>query len=554
VAHDDVGGDAVRGEEPGEGDVGRQHRGLGDLGLQQLLLEPGDGAGVGLVDEDELGERLAQQWRHDPVRLGERVRDHRFVQAEGLQHVDVLGALARVQEGDLGRGPPTDEHPAGAQRTPHRRVVGLQRLGRPARLVGQLGGIAVVDGDAQRCGQVGGEGTGRCGRVAGGRAIGDLAQPAGESRLVDGAGDERTPRRRLAGLGLWRCLRRRRRHPFRPCSFASGRWGPGRACRLGLCDRDDGDVDVGERDLFHAAAVTPRRVLLEHAVEVRAPESERAHAGPTNPTRRRVPWPQLGVDRERRPAEVDVRVGLLGVDARRQDLVVERHGRLEQPGGAGRTLQVADVRLHRSQGDRADGNVVAAEHLAQCLDLDHVTDRRGRAVPLDERARRRRHARQLPRTLDGQALADGVGGGDALALAVARSRHAEEHGVDAVAVPLGLGQPPEQEQRAPLAHDEAVGAVRVGAGAGRRQRADLAELHVGRGAHVAVDAAREGCVVLAVDQPFDRRGHGRQAGRARGVGDIARPPEVEEVGDPAGDDVGQLAGHGVLGDGRDGAP
>ena len=179
---------------------------------------------------------------------------------------------------------------------------------------------------------------------------------------------------------------------------------------------------------------------------------------------------------------------------------------------------------------------------------------RGRAVPLDERARRRGHARQLPGPLDGEPLADRVGGGDALAPPVARSRHAEQHGVDAVAVPLGVGQPLEQEQGAPLAHDEAVGAVGVGAGAGGRQRADLAELHVGGGAHVAVDAAGEDRVVLAVDQPLDRAGHGRQPGRAGGVGDVARPTEVEEVGDPSGDDVGQLARHGVLGDVGDGGP
>ena len=142
-----------------------------------------------------------------------------------------------------------------------------------------------------------------------------------------------------------------------------------------------------------------------------------------------------------------------------QHLVVQRHDRLEQAGGAGRALEVADVRLHRAQRDRADGNVVAAEHVGQGLDLDHVADRGRGAVPLDERARRRGHARQLPGPLDGEPLADRVRGGDALAPPVARSGHAEEHGVDAVAVALGVGQPLEQEQRAALAHDEAVGAV-----------------------------------------------------------------------------------------------
>ena len=47
VAHHEVGRDAVGGEQPGEGEVDRQHGGLGDLGLAQVGLGRGDGVGVG---------------------------------------------------------------------------------------------------------------------------------------------------------------------------------------------------------------------------------------------------------------------------------------------------------------------------------------------------------------------------------------------------------------------------------------------------------------------------------------------------------------------------
>ena len=115
VAHDDVGGDAVGGEQPGEGDVGGQHGGLGDLGLQQLLLEPGDGLGVGPVDEDEVGERLAQQRRHDPSASAKVSATIGSLLAQVFEHVDVLRALAGVEEGDLARlGPGRGTRPGPA--------------------------------------------------------------------------------------------------------------------------------------------------------------------------------------------------------------------------------------------------------------------------------------------------------------------------------------------------------------------------------------------------------------------------------------------------------
>ena len=51
-------------------------------------------------------------------------------------------------------------------------------------------------------------------------------------------------------------------------------------------------------------------------------------------------------------------------------------------------------------------------------------------------------------------------------------------------------------------------------------------------------------------EPVDGGVHRRQRGRARRVGREVRPVEVEQVGDPAGDAVAELAGHRVLGDRR----
>ena len=90
---------------------------------------------------------------------------------------------------------------------------------------------------------------------------------------------------------------------------------------------------------------------------------------------RHLPVAQLGVDRERRRRPVDVRVRRREAEARRQRLVVERERRLEHPGRAGRGLEVADVRLHGAERDRAGRQAGAGERLAQAGQLDEVADR-----------------------------------------------------------------------------------------------------------------------------------------------------------------------------------
>ena len=55
VAHHHVRAHAVRVEHPGQGQIGGQHRRLGDLGLHELLFQPLRGGLVGAVGEDVLG-------------------------------------------------------------------------------------------------------------------------------------------------------------------------------------------------------------------------------------------------------------------------------------------------------------------------------------------------------------------------------------------------------------------------------------------------------------------------------------------------------------------
>jgi hypothetical protein len=194
-----------------------------------------------------------------------------------------------------------------------------------------------------------------------------------------------------------------------------------------------------------------------------------------------------------------------------------------------------------------------AERLDEALDLDDVADLRRRPVPLDVRAGGRVEPRDLPAVPEREPLADRVRGGDPLAAPVARGADAADDGVNAVAVPLGIGEALEEEEGRPLAHDEAVGPVGVGARAGGRERADLAELHEARRPHVPVESAGQDRVEVPGDEAVARGAHRRESRGAGGVGDVVRPVEVEKVRDAPGDAVAELARHRVLGDVREAA-
>ena len=188
------------------------------------------------------------------------------------------------------------------------------------------------------------------------------------------------------------------------------------------------------------------------------------------------------------------------------------------------------------------------ERLADARHLDDVADACRRAVALDHPAHLGGQTGVAPSPLHRQPLTDRVGRGDPLAPPVAGATDAAQHGVDAVAVTFRVGQPLEHEDAGALTHHEAVGAGVEGPRAGGREGADLAELDEARRPHVAVDATSDGGVERVVDEPGDRGVDGGEGRCAGGVDHEVGPVQVEQVGDPAGHAVAELAGHRVLGD------
>ena len=289
-------------------------------------------------------------------------------------------------------------------------------------------------------------------------------------------------------------------------------------------------------------------VLLQHGVKVGAPETEGAHTSAPDSAVRFIPGAQFPVDHGGGPGEIRPAVGPGETEAGGEHPLVQGEGGLQNAGGASGALEVADVGLHRAEGDAARRAVLPAEHFVDACQLHGIPHRSGGAVPFNHARRPGRAARDVPGAPNGPHLARRVGRHDPLAPPIAGAAETSDHGVDAISVPLGIFQPPEEEHGRPLAHDEAIGFVVVGARSGGRQRPDLAELDVRGGPHVGVHAPGEHGVKGPLPQPVHGGGDGGHGGSAGSVGDIVRPMKIEHRRHPPGDDVRQLARHGVLGD------
>ncbi len=278
--------------------------------------------------------------------------------------------------------------------------------------------------------------------------------------------------------------------------------------------------------------------LLEDDMGVGAAEAEGAHPGPA---RRAVARPgfQLGVDVERARREVDLRVGPLEVQARRDHAVLEGEGGLDQPGGPGRRGEVSEVGLHRAQPAELPPAVRlalerTAERAGQRLDLDRVADRRPRAVRLDvgdllrlDAAPRQRLGDHLRLPLDGRSGVPHLEG------AVVVDRRPLDHRADRVAVRQRVGEPLEHHHPQAAADEGALSAGVEGpaAAVGRQDPSLLVDVapqlqDVHRG------AAGERHVALLRQQALAGGVHRDEPRRAGALDVEARPGQVQLVGDP----------------------
>ncbi len=292
------------------------------------------------------------------------------------------------------------------------------------------------------------------------------------------------------------------------------------------------------------------RRFFEHHVEVRPAESKRTRCGAKRPFARI--WFRLRLDTvgkgARREQACQVLVGLVIVCRGKQSPPFQGQDHFCQARCSRPALEVSHVGLDRTDRHRAWLDALGIEEHADRLDLRLVSCHSRSGMCFDHGDARRTHAGVLVCFAHGEKLPLGIGRGDALESGIGTGTSAENDCPDAVTVGKGVFETLEHEDRSSFSHDESVGPRIEGAGAVGGQGLGLAEFHVGRGAHVAVQPAGQDDVDLVGPQGSDRRCQGGQARSTGRVHGEVRAGQLECGSHTAGHHVGQFACHGVFGD------
>jgi len=224
--------------------------------------------------------------------------------------------------------------------------------------------------------------------------------------------------------------------------------------------------------------------FLYQQVGVDAAESEAAHGGSPQGVLR-APLPGFGMGRNPEGAagqgDLGPRTSEIGLGSPLP--VVQAEKDPDQPRGAGRGQQVADHRLHRTQG-ATTGSPAAFPETQQAGELHGVPCGGAGAVALHQLHFRRPPPRGPVGRAHGSQLPAGMGG-QKVALDVVGQARSADHAVDPVFIPQSVFQSLQQDQTAALTDQQAVGRLIEG-GATARGREGVQ----GREAHLRIQAIR----------------------------------------------------------------
>ncbi|GDY40219.1 hypothetical protein SANT12839_011010 [Streptomyces antimycoticus] len=240
---------------------------------------------------------------------------------------------------------------------------------------------------------------------------------------------------------------------------------------------------------------------------------------------------------------IHVGSGLVDVEALRQHTVAHRHHHLDHTGHTRRRLRMTNIRLHRAQQQRPLRIPVLTVGGQQGLRLDRVTQRRPGAVRLHRIHIRRRQTGIRQRLPDHPLLRRTIRRRQPIRRTVLVDGGTTHDGQHPVAVPLGIGQPLQQEDAHAFAPAGTVRRRRErlapAIGSQRPLTGELSE-RGGRGHHRR--AARERHTAFACAQRLRGQVHGDQRRRTRRVHGDGRALEPEGVGQPAGRHARRAAG------------
>ncbi len=261
------------------------------------------------------------------------------------------------------------------------------------------------------------------------------------------------------------------------------------------------------------------------------------------------PRPPFAQHLERAARQIDIGIARLAVQALGQVTVLEHQQCLDHSGDAGRRLEVADIGFHRAEV--AALRAAAAqfgESLLEPADLDRIAQPGARAVDLDVA-----DAVDIDSPaglLDQVGLGPGVGRGQRIGVAAMVLGRADDGRHDAVAVGQRLPVVLEDQDADAFAPHIAVGIGGKGlAASSGAEHARLGGPDEHHGFKAEVDATGDRHRTVTAQDGLRRPVHRHQRAGAGRIDRCAGPVEIEQVGDPVGDDRVGVAG-GVVGTGR----
>ena len=526
--------EAVSQNHVGPDSQARPQRRQGTLQGVDRRLRPGRVIQVSRLrsPEHDSEQRDASALPHLLVAAVQNAPHDRLAAVQRLAHADPLAGLTGVDERQLA--------PRRGSRLLRGAVAGFGR-GKGLQGRAQRGGVA--EGHAGAVREMAATGAGRPSHVG---------QQAFPGRTARRSGVLLEPSHVAAGKRPYR-LRRPARQGQEPLGSRGGDLRchgvpDGLGQRRGDGVRRTGGPACTARD-------TGRPVALHHHVRVRSRPAEAADAGQGWSLAVRRPRRRLGGHPHRQPIPVDLRARCLEVAVPRDHATVHRQSHLDEAGDPGRRLEMAQVRLDRPDQQRSPGRTIRPERVHHGPQLDRVADRCTRAVGLQVVDVGRRDARPAQRLGDDQFLRRAVRYRQPGARAVLVQRRTPDHGPDAVAVGLRLGESLEHHDPATLAAHVAV-CRRVERGA-----ATVGGQHPGVGAHFEqppreddVHPARQRQIRLAPLQSGHRLVHRNERRRAGRVEGDRRSLQTQRVGDPPDRRVERRAGDRVQAGRRLGGP
>ena len=206
---------------------------------------------------------------------------------------------------------------------------------------------------------------------------------------------------------------------------------------------------------------------------------------------------------------------------------------------------MADLRLDRT--DRAPGLFGFAEHFLERRNLNGVTDLGAGAVGFNQLDGAWVHIALRVSPPQRLLLTGSARLVNRRATAVTRSTDSLDHGIDLVAIALGIGQALDDDDSQAFAEGRAVTIGIEGSRvSGRRQRRRLAEAGVHEDIVEGVDTTGHNHVGVSGREFQGGQVKGAQRAAAGGIDDTVGAAKIKMLADPSGHHVAEQTGKGVL--------